>query len=70
MHKELMGMISRPSIPPLRMQRHKKKPSMIVIDTIKGKGCSFAEEPLFNHHITVSEQGQQAMKELEEKLET
>ncbi len=49
----------------------KEKPSMIVIDTIKGKGCSFAEEPLFNHHITVSEeQGQQAMKELEEKLET
>lgn len=31
-------------------------PSMIILDTIKGKGCSFAEEKLNNHNMPVSKE--------------
>lgn len=31
-------------------------PSMIILDTIKGKGCSFAEGKLSSHNMPVSEQ--------------
>lgn len=52
-------------------KEQKEKPSMIVLDTIKGKGIKFAEDIEFNHHINVSEeQGLQSIKELEEKLVT
>lgn len=47
----------------------KEKPSMIVLDTVKGKGAPFAEKELFNHHVKISkEQGLKTIKELEEKL--
>lgn len=35
-------------------QAIKGKPSLIVLDTAKGKGCSFAEGVLNNHHMTFS----------------
>jgi len=54
-----------------KAKEQKSHPSMIILDTIKGKGAKFAEEIEFNHHITVSkEQGQQALSDLEERLET
>lgn len=31
---------------------NKNKPSMIILNTIKGKGCNFAEGVLYNHHMT------------------
>ncbi|MGI6153326.1 MAG: transketolase [Christensenellaceae bacterium] len=41
------------------------KPSMIVLNTVKGKGCRFAEEPLYNHHMTFTkDQVDEALKEL------
>jgi transketolase len=33
----------------------KEKPSAIILNTIKGKGCSFAEK-MWNHHMTVSQE--------------
>ena len=46
------------------------KPSVIVLNTIKGKGCSFAEGILKNHHMTVSkEQTEEALKVLQEELD-
>jgi transketolase len=35
-----------------RAQQEKMRPSMIVLDTIKGKGCSFAENRVESHHMT------------------
>jgi len=35
----------------LRAQAQRGKPSMIVLDTIKGKGCSFAENRVESHHM-------------------
>ncbi|ORC35969.1 transketolase [Marispirochaeta aestuarii] len=32
----------------------KEKPTMIILDTIKGKGCSFAEGDLNSHNMSVS----------------
>ena len=44
----------------------KGKPSVIVINTIKGKGCKFAEE-MWNHHVSVSEkQADEAIALLEQ----
>lgn len=48
----------------------KGKPSVIVLNTVKGKGCCFIEGKVDNHHVTVSkEQMEQALAELKEKLE-
>ncbi len=45
------------------------KPSVIVLDTFKGKGCTFAEGILDNHHMVVSEeQGSKAMDAIKQKL--
>jgi len=53
-----------------RAMNTKGKPSVIVLDTIKGQGCSFAENLLFNHHMEISEsQMKEAIEELEKKLE-
>ena len=42
---------------------------MIVLDTIKAKGIGFAEDMLFNHHVSIGkEQGSQSIQELEKKL--
>jgi transketolase len=35
-------------------QKEREKPSMIIMDTIKGKGCSFAEGKLNNHNLVFS----------------
>lgn len=41
------------------------KPSMIIMDTIKGKGCSFAEGQLTNHNMTFTyEQAKEAISAL------
>lgn len=39
-----------------------ERPSVIVLNTLKGKGCSFAENVLLNHHMTISP------KQMEEAL--
>ena len=45
------------------------KPSFIVLDTIKGKGCSFAMNRPDNHHMHVTkEEVEGAIKELESSL--
>ncbi len=46
---------------------HKGQPSMIILDTVKGKGLSFAEEAgVANHSMSITaEQYAQGMKELE-----
>lgn len=47
----------------------KGKPSVIVLDTVKGKGCCFAETAMSNHHMVISqEQADEAIKELESYL--
>lgn len=51
-------------------KENKGKPSVIVLDTIKGKGCGFAEGVLNNHHMNVSkDQMKEALEALEKKLE-
>lgn len=51
-------------------KENKGKPSVIVLDTIKGKGCGFAEGVLNNHHMNVSkEQMEESLKVLEKELE-
>lgn len=37
-------------------KKQNEKPSAIILHTIKGKGCSFAENELYNHHMTVSKE--------------
>lgn len=37
-----------------RAKAQKEKPSMIALNTIKGKGCSFAQEAFSNHNMTIS----------------
>ena len=45
------------------------KPTCIVLDTVKGKGCSFAENAASNHHINISqEQMAEGLAVLEEPL--
>lgn len=51
-------------------KENKGRPSVIVLDTIKGKGCGFAEGVLNNHHMNVSkEQMEESLKVLEKELE-
>lgn len=45
----------------------KEKPSMIVLDTIKGKDCTFAQDVFYNHHVTFTDdQYNDAIKHLDE----
>ncbi|HYE69676.1 MAG TPA: hypothetical protein VEA58_13750, partial [Anaerovoracaceae bacterium] len=45
------------------------KPSMIVLHTEKGKGCSFTEGVFFNHHVKFTRaQADEAIAALEKKL--
>lgn len=44
-----------------------EKPSMIVLDTVKGKGCTFAEGILYNHHMKFTKE--QCDKAIEALLE-
>lgn len=44
-------------------------PSMIVLNTVKGKGCSFAEGTISNHHVAFSkEQGKEAIEAAKKAL--
>jgi transketolase len=53
-----------------KAKSNKGTPSVIVLNTIKGKGCTFAEGILSNHHVTVNEtQMNEALEVLESKLE-
>jgi len=47
-------------------QQERERPSMIILDTIKGKGASYAEGDVTNHYMPVS---QEQTKEALEKLE-
>jgi transketolase len=52
-----------------RAKSQQKQPSMIVLNTEKGKGCSFAEHQLYNHHMTFTkEQVDEAIAILEAGL--
>lgn len=47
----------------------KGMPSVIVLDTVKGKGCSFAENAEANHHMIVDPaQADKVIEELERKV--
>jgi len=35
-------------------KKQEEHPSVIVLNTLKGKGCCFAENVLLNHHMTIS----------------
>ncbi|MCL2003429.1 MAG: transketolase [Oscillospiraceae bacterium] len=49
---------------------NRKSPSMIVLNTKKGYGCTFAENQEFNHHIAFTpEQMTEALKAAQQKLE-
>ncbi len=51
----------------LLAQNISSKPSMIIMDTIKGKGASFCENKLSSHNMVVTEDmWRQAVKELDE----
>jgi len=42
-----------------------EKPGMIILNTKKGKGCTFAEGLLYNHHMTFTkEQCEEAIASL------
>jgi transketolase len=44
-------------------------PSMIILDTVKGRGCTFAENVCENHHIAFKpEQMAEALKAAEERV--
>jgi len=48
-------------------QKNEGKPSLIVLNTVKGKGVKFLEDMMFNHHIVISEQEvDAAIQELEQ----
>jgi transketolase len=51
-------------------KKEKGRPSVIILDTIKGKGCSFAEKVDFNHYMVISdEMAEEAVKEIEDRLQ-
>lgn len=46
------------------------KPSVIILDTVKGMGCSFAEKEAFNHYMAYdSAMADEAVAEIERRLE-
>lgn len=49
---------------------NKTKPHMIIMNTIKGKGCSFAEDVLYNHHMKFDQkQKKEAVESLKKEIE-
>jgi transketolase len=45
------------------------KPSVIILDTIKGQGVKFVEETMMNHHIVIDQdQAKAAIADLEDRL--
>lgn len=58
-HEEIINSIDN-------AKNQKDKPSMIVLNTIKGKDCSFAEDVFYNHHMTFTdEQYKEAIAKLD-----
>lgn len=54
-----------------KAKQEKGKPSAIVLNTIKGKGCSFVENLGYNHHIDMPQKESEAeILRLEEYLKT
>ena len=52
-----------------KAKAQQERPSMIVLNTVKGKGCTFAEKTLLNHHMTFTrEQADEAIAVLEAEL--
>lgn len=50
-------------------KQQKGVPHAIILNTKKGKGCTFTEGVLYNHHVTVSkEQAQEAIACVEKRL--
>jgi transketolase len=50
-------------------KKQTEKPNMIILNTQKGKGCTFAEGKLFNHHMTFTkEQAEEAVHALQASL--
>ena len=48
-------------------KKETERPSMIILDTVKGKGCTFAENKVSSHNMNVSpEQLAEALAALEE----
>jgi transketolase len=53
----------------MQAKSEREKPSVIILDTIKGKGCSFAENADFNHYMVISnEMAEDAVKEIENRF--
>lgn len=53
-----------------RTHQVKGKPSVIVLDTVKGKGVPFIEEKMLNHHITISvKEAEKAIQLIKEQLD-
>lgn len=52
-------------------KKQTEKPSMIVLDTIKGKGCSMCEEVVMNHHLLLMDKSanEKEIERLENVLE-
>ena len=51
-------------------KNHKDAPSAIILDTIKGYGCNFAEGIASNHHMNFTkEEMDKAIDDASEKLE-
>ena len=51
-------------------KKNQDKPAVIVLHTLKGKGCSFAENQIANHHMTISRaQMEEALAVLNVELE-
>lgn len=51
-----------------QVKKQTGKPGMIILNTQKGKGCSFAEGVLYNHHMKFTvEQCEEAIQKLREE---
>jgi transketolase len=52
-----------------KAKEQNEKPAMIVLNTVKGKGCAFAAGKLNNHHMAITkEQADETVKALETVL--
>lgn len=53
----------------IQAKNEREKPSVIILDTIKGKGCCFAENVDFNHYMVITnEMAENAEKDIENRL--
>ncbi len=54
----------------IQAKEHKGNPSVIILNTIKGKGCLMAENTPSNHHVTLDDRNanQQELERLQENI--